>query len=119
MISRGTSCPAIITRNVARSISARCRTSPSSDIVDGSTERRAIASASRPEHFISNVRRWQRRDSTSVARSSPSLGPFSRGSSSDGLPSAVNMSARRVVAMAAIIGDAHGGRQRINDTGGA
>jgi len=29
------------------------------------------------------------------------------------LPSAVNMSARRVVAMAAIIGDAHGGRQRI------
>jgi hypothetical protein len=29
------------------------------------------------------------------------------------------MSARRVVAMAAIIGDAHGGRQRINDTGGA
>jgi hypothetical protein len=29
--SRGTSCPAIISRNVARSISARCRTSPSSD----------------------------------------------------------------------------------------
>jgi hypothetical protein len=41
---------------------------------------------------------------------------FSRGSSSDGLPSAVNISARRVVAMAAIIGDAHGGRQGINDT---
>ena len=40
-----------------RSISARCRTSPRSDIVDGSTERRAMASASRPEHFISNVRR--------------------------------------------------------------
>jgi hypothetical protein len=28
----------------------------------------------------------------------------------------VNMSARRVLAMAAIIGDAHGGRQRIIDT---
>jgi hypothetical protein len=58
---------------------------------------------------------------TSTSRSDigpppPSLGPFSRGSSSDGLPSAVNISARRVVAMAAIIGDAHGGRQRINDT---
>src|SRR6266566_6815900 len=53
----GPSCPAIITRNVARSPSARCRTIPSSDIVDGSTERRAIAAASRPEHFISNVRR--------------------------------------------------------------
>jgi hypothetical protein len=34
-----------------------------------------------------------------VVRSSPNLGRFSRGSSSDGLPSAVNMSARRVVAM--------------------
>ena len=55
--SRGTSWPAIISRNVARSISARCRTSPSSDIVDGSTERRAMASASRPAHFISSVRR--------------------------------------------------------------
>jgi hypothetical protein len=32
------------------------------------------------------------------------------------LPSAVNMSARRVVVMVAIIGDAHGGRQRINGT---
>jgi hypothetical protein len=52
--SRGTSCPAISSRNVARSISARCRTNPRSDIVDGSTERRAIASASSPEHFISN-----------------------------------------------------------------
>ena len=114
--SRGTSWPAIITRNVKRSPSARCRTSPSSDIVDGSTERRAMASASRPAHFSSKVRRMQRRDSASVARSSPSLGPCSRGSSSDGLPSAVNMSARRVVAMAAIIGDAHGGRQGINDT---
>ena len=96
----GTSCPAIISRNPLRSIPARCRTSPSSDIVDGSTERRAIASASRPAHFISNVRRWQRRASTSVVRSSPNLGPCSRGSSSDGLPSSVNMSARRVVAMA-------------------
>jgi hypothetical protein len=38
----------------------------------------------------------------------PSLGPFSRGSSSDGLPSGVNISARRVVVMAATIGDAHG-----------
>jgi hypothetical protein len=75
-----------------------------------------MASASRPAHFISKVRRMQRRDSASVARSSPSLSPFSRGSSSDGLPSALNMSARRVVAMAAIIGDAHGGRQGINDT---
>jgi hypothetical protein len=44
-------------------------------------------------------------------RSSPNLGPFSRGSSSDGLPSAVNMSARRVVAMAEIIGVAGVGRQ--------
>ena len=34
------------------------------------------------------------------ALASPKAGPFSRGSSSDGLPSAVNMSARRVVAMA-------------------
>jgi hypothetical protein len=49
-----------------------------------------------------------------VTRSSPSRGPCSRGSSSDGLPSAVTMSARRVVAMAAVIGDEHGGRQRIN-----
>ena len=31
--------------------------------------------------------------------SSPNLGPFSRGSSWDGLPSAVDMSARRVIAM--------------------
>ena len=99
--SRGTSWPAIITRNVARSTSARCRTSPRSDIVDGSTERRAMASASRPAHFISKVRRWQRRASTSVTRSSPSLDRCSRGSSSDGLPSDVDMSARRVVAMAA------------------
>jgi len=84
-------------------------------MVDGSTERRAIASASSPAHFISKVRRWRRRDSTSVVRSSPNLGPFSRGSSSEGLPSAVNMSARRVVAMAAIVDGAHGGQQRIND----
>ena len=49
--------PAIITRNVARWTSARCRTNPTSNIVDGSTERRAMASASRPEHFISSVRR--------------------------------------------------------------
>src|SRR5580693_321287 len=112
--SRGTSWPAISTRNVARSTSARCRTSPSSDIVDGSAERRAIASASSPAHFISRVKRAVRRASASVARSSPSLGPFSRGSSSDGLPSSVNMSARRVVAMAAIIGDSTDGRQGNN-----
>jgi hypothetical protein len=53
----GTSCAAIIFRNVARSTSARCRTIPSSDIVDGSTTRRAICSASRPAHLISKVRR--------------------------------------------------------------
>jgi len=102
-----------MTRNVARSCSARCRTSPSSDIVDGSTERRAMASASSPEHFISNVSRSQRRASTSVVRSSPSPGPFSRGSSSDGVPSAVNMSARRVEAMGAIIGDVQGRHHRL------
>ena len=38
-----------------------------------------------------------------MVRSSPNVGPFSRGSSSDGFPSAVNMSARRVVGMAASI----------------
>ena len=103
-------------RSARRSISARCRTSPSSDIVDGSADRRAIASASSPEHFISTVRRRQRRASTSVVRSSPNVGPCSRGSSSDGLPSAVNMSARRVVAMTAIIRNACGGRQGVNDT---
>jgi hypothetical protein len=52
-----------------------------------------------------------------VTRSSPSLGPFSRGSSSDGLPSSVNMSARRVVAMAAIIGDPRGGGNAITPAG--
>jgi hypothetical protein len=36
-------------------------------------------------------------------------GPFSRGSSSDGLPSAVNTLALRVVAMAASVTDVHGG----------
>ncbi len=111
--SRGTSWPAIIARNVARSASARCRSSPSSDIVDGSTERRAIALASRPEHFISTVRRRQRRHSACMTRSSPSLRRCSRGSSSDGLPSAVNISARRVVAMAATIGHAHHGHNRL------
>jgi hypothetical protein len=50
-----------------------------------------------------------------VVRSSPNVGPFSRGSSSEGLPSAVNMSARRVVAMAAIIGDALAADQGFND----
>ena len=69
-------------------------------MVDGSTERRARASASRPAHFISSVRRTQRRYSTSAVRSSPNVGPFSRGSSLR----SINMSARRVVAMAAIMG---------------
>jgi hypothetical protein len=111
--NRGASSPAISTRNVARSISARCRTSPRSDVVDGSTERRAMASASRPAHFISSARRWQRRVSVGVTRSSPSLALCSRGSSSEGLPSAVGMSARGPVPMAAITGDRPAVRQRI------
>src|SRR5262249_47699216 len=48
-------------------------------------------------HLSSKVSRAQRRASTSVVRSSPSVGPFSRGSSSRSM----NMSARRAVAMAA------------------
>ena len=75
--SRGTSCPAIRIRNASCSTSARCRSIPRSDIVDGSTDRRAKASASRPEHFISNVSRTERRHSTNVVRlGSPTFGPF-------------------------------------------
>lgn len=39
------------------STSARCRSSPSSDIVDGGTDLRASCSASSPSHFIRRVRR--------------------------------------------------------------
>ncbi len=69
-------------------------------MVEGSTERRARASVSRPEHLISSVRRTQRRYSTSAVRSSPKVGPFSRGSSLE----AMNMSARLVLTMDAIMG---------------
>jgi hypothetical protein len=49
---------------------------------DGATARRASCAAFRPSHLSCRVRRWQRRNSVSVARSSPSDGPPSRGSTS-------------------------------------
>ena len=39
----------------SRSTSARCRSRPSSDMVDGGTDRRASCSAPSPSHFISRV----------------------------------------------------------------
>ena len=39
------------------SVRARCRTSPSSDRVDGGTERRASCSGLSPSHFIRTVSR--------------------------------------------------------------
>lgn len=41
----------------SRSPSARCRSRPSSDIVDGGTDRRASCCASSPAHFICKVSR--------------------------------------------------------------
>src|SRR6266516_5632123 len=64
------SSPANRRRNQPRSTSAMCRTRPSSEIVDGSTARRASCPASSPSHFSCSVSRWQRRNSLSVVRSS-------------------------------------------------
>ena len=86
----GTSSPANRRRNQPRSTSAMCRTRPSRDIVEGSTARRASCPASSPSHFSCSVSRWQRRNSLSVVRSSPSRGPPSRGSE----PGSRNRSAR-------------------------
>jgi hypothetical protein len=48
---------AVTRRNQLRSTSALWRTGPSSDIVEGGTERRASWAASRPTRFISIVSR--------------------------------------------------------------
>jgi len=78
------------------------RTNPSSDIVEGSTERRARSAASSPAHFSCSVSRCQRRCARSVARSSPMEGPSSRGS----LSGSMNMSALLLgLAMPTTIGD--------------
>ena len=54
-VGGGTSSPDITRRNQCRSTSAMCRIRPSSDMVDGATERRASCSPSRSGHFISRV----------------------------------------------------------------
>jgi hypothetical protein len=53
-------------------------------------DRRASCPAPSPSHLSCSVSRWQRKDSFSVARSSPSRGPPSRGSE----PGSRNVSAR-------------------------
>jgi hypothetical protein len=50
-----------------------CRTRPSSDSVDGGTDRSASCSGVSPPHFSSNVARWYSRRSSSAARSSIGL----------------------------------------------
>ena len=51
----------ITRRHHEYSTAARCRSRPSSDIVDGGTDRRASCSASRPSHWRSKVaRKWSR-----------------------------------------------------------
>lgn len=73
----GGSCPARTRRSQRRSTSARCRTKPSSESVDGSTDRRDN-SGPRPEHFNCSVARWALRASMSIRRSSPVVGPVNR-----------------------------------------
>ena len=56
-VAGGASTPAITCRNQYRSASERWRTSPSNDRSEGSTERQAMARASKPAHLSSSVSR--------------------------------------------------------------
>ncbi len=89
----GTSSPAMNQRNQPRSTSDMCRTSPRSDILDGSADRRASASASSPEHFSSSVLRYQSRKPVSVASSLPSPGGSVLGSLSGSMNMSMDMPA--------------------------
>src|SRR5690242_15252326 len=89
----GTSSPAMNHRNQPRSTSDMCRISPSSDILDGSTDRRASASASSPEHFSSRVLRYQSRKPVSMASSPASPGGSVLGSLSGSMNMSMDMPA--------------------------
>ena len=80
-------------RNQPRSTSAMCLTSPSSDILDGSTDRAASAAASRPEHLSSSVLRYQSRKPVSVASSLPWPGGSVLGSLSGSMNMSMDMPA--------------------------
>jgi len=81
----------MIRRNQISSTSAMCRTMPSSDSDDGSTDRRARPSGSSPEHFSSSVPRCQPRNPVSVASSEPAVGGSIRGSFSGSMKLSIGM----------------------------
>lgn len=75
------SSPAKVRRNQARSTSAMCRTSPSSDSAEGGEDFVRSCSVVSPAHLASSVARWKSRWPRSDSRSLPFTGGETRSAS--------------------------------------